>query len=255
MSEQPMILLDTTLQHTDRTTQSPLTLEKKIQVAQSLEKMGIQLIEVGRAGQSEELAAQIRAVSQQLETAAVCSLAHLTISDVTAAAQSLELAKKARIHLSVSTSNQYLETQAGMSHLQLLDRIYETVSQAVSLCEDVQWSALDATTSDPEFLFSAIGTAIDAGAGTIGISDTEGHALPDECRHLIEGLHAKFPDTIFSLRCCDRLGLALANVLASFFAGARQIEGAMRDICELGDQQLSLEQVLGVVKNRSDVFG
>ncbi len=248
-----LIIFDTTLRDGEQSPGATMTLKEKLGIAELLDRMGVNVIEAGFAAASAGDVACIEAVCKQAQYASVCSLARAVKSDIEAAAQSLRYAKKPRIHTFISTSKLHIECQFKMTNEQVLERIDKTVRYACSFCDDVEWSAMDATRSDMPFLIQAVGMAINAGAKTINIPDTVGYTLPENYTEIISTLCKRFPDTILSVHCHDDLGLATANSLAGIKAGARQVECTINGIGERAGNA-AMEEIVMALKTRKDAF-
>ncbi len=248
-----IIIFDTTLRDGEQSPGATMTKDEKINVATILDSMGVDVIEAGFAAASPGDAACIEAVAEIVESAVVCSLARGVKSDISAAAKALEKANKPRIHTFISTSAIHIEHQFNMTYERVLEIIDETVRYAKSFCDDVEWSAMDATRSDRYFLIQAVKTAIDAGARTINIPDTVGYAMPNEYRNLMTNLSELFPEVIFSVHCHNDLGLATANSLSGVLGGAQQIECTINGIGERAGNA-ALEEVVMAIKTRPDIY-
>ncbi|MDE1900133.1 MAG: 2-isopropylmalate synthase [Alphaproteobacteria bacterium] len=249
----PIIIFDTTLRDGEQSPGATMTMKEKIAVASMLDGMGVDVIEAGFAAASSGDAECIKAVSREIKWARVCSLARAIKEDIEAAARSLEHARKPRIHTFVSTSDIHIEHQLRKSRQQVLEIIDETVRYAKSFCDDIEWSAMDATRSDVDFLTEAVGTAVRAGATTINIPDTVGYAVPQEYQTLIAVLVEKFPSVCFSVHCHDDLGMGVANSLAGIVAGARQVECTINGIGERAGNA-AMEEIVMAIKTRADFY-
>ncbi len=249
-----VIIFDTTLRDGEQSPGATMSLKEKIAVASLLDGMGVDVIEAGFAASSKGDAECIAAVGKVVKQARVCSLARAIKTDIEASARALENVERPRIHTFVSTSKIHLEHQMRKTEDQVLEIINETVRYARSLCDDVEWSAMDATRTDMAYLIKAVDAAIKAGASTINIPDTVGYAIPEEFQTIIATLVAQFPSVCFSVHCHDDLGLAAANSLAGVKAGARQIECTINGIGERAGNA-PLEEVVMALKTRADFFG
>ncbi len=248
-----VIIFDTTLRDGEQSPGATMSKEEKISIALMLDGMGVNVIEAGFAAASQGDEDCIKAVCEVVESATVCSLARGIKSDIDAAARALAKAKKPRIHTFISTSAIHIEHQFRMTYDRVLEIINDTVRYAKTFCDDVEWSAMDATRSDRFFLMQAVKTAIDAGATTINIPDTVGYSMPNEYRDLITNLCKAFPSVQFSVHCHNDLGLATANSLAGVLAGAQQIECTINGIGERAGNA-ALEEVVMAIKTRSDIY-
>ncbi|MGQ0527048.1 MAG: 2-isopropylmalate synthase [Alphaproteobacteria bacterium] len=248
-----IIIFDTTLRDGEQSPGATMSMQEKLMIAGLLDGMGVDVIEAGFAAASPGDMACIDAVCGIVRNASVCSLARAVKADIEVAAKSLAKAVKPRIHTFISTSDIHIEHQFQMTKEQVLERIDETVRYARLFCDDVEWSAMDATRSDPEFLKKAVGVAVKAGAGTINIPDTVGYALPEDYKPLIAMLCQAYPDVIFSVHCHNDLGLATANSLAGISGGARQVECTINGIGERAGNT-AMEEVVMAIKTRPDFF-
>ena len=193
-----IVIFDTTLRDGEQSPGATMTLKEKIAIASLLDAMGVDVIEAGFAASSPGDAECIGAVSKAVHQSTICSLARAIKGDIEAAAHSLKHAKKPRIHTFISTSDIHIEHQFRKTREQVLEIIFETVRFAKSFCDDVEWSAMDATRSDVAYLHKAVDAAVKAGATTINIPDTVGYAVPAEYLALIGGLVKQFPSVCFS---------------------------------------------------------
>lgn len=248
-----IIIFDTTLRDGEQSPGATMSKKEKKAIAKLLDNMGVDVIEAGFAAASKGDQESIAAVCEIVDSASVCSLARGIKADITAAAKSLEKAKKPRIHTFISTSSIHIEHQFRMTYDRVLEIIDETVRYAKLLCDDVEWSAMDATRSDINFLMKAVQTAIQAGARTINIPDTVGYIMPDEYRNMISTLCKAFPETIFSVHCHNDLGFATANSLAGVLGGAQQVECTINGIGERAGNA-ALEEVVMAIKTRPELF-
>lgn len=249
-----VIIFDTTLRDGEQSPGATMFAKEKITLAQMLDDMGVDVIEAGFAAASPGDLACIQEVSRHVTNATICSLSRGIISDIRASAKALEFAHKPRIHTFISTSDVHIQHQFRMSHEQVLETIDNTVRYACSVCDDVEWSAMDATRSDMGFLMKAVGTAIQAGARTINIPDTVGYTMPHEYQTMMSQLVQAFPQTIFSVHCHNDLGMATANSIAGVMGGARQVECTINGIGERAGNA-ALEEVVMALKTRAPVFG
>lgn len=196
----------------------------KIQLAQLLEAMGVDIIEVSYPGQSVKDFEEISAIAPLIKQATVCGLASSSEADIVRVAQGIRAAARGRIH---TYTNVGLKAKDPLSQGQTLETLRASVALARNYCDDVEWSAFDATRSDPDFLCQTVETAIACGATTVNIPDSLGKATPEEFAQLIDLIFNRVPNlerAVVSVHCHDDLGMAVANSLAALEAGARQIE-------------------------------
>lgn len=249
-----IIIFDTTLRDGEQSPGAMMTQPEKIEIAMALDAMGVDVIEAGFAMASQGDFECVREIAKKIERASVCSLARAKKADIESAAAALKAAKKPRIHTFISTSDIHLKYQFRMSREEALSIIHETVCYARNFCDDVEWSAMDATRSDIDYLARAVEIAIKAGARTINIPDTVGYSLPHEFGNLIRTLREKVPNidqAIISTHCHNDLGMAVANSIAGIEAGARQIECTINGIGERAGNA-ALEEIVMAINTRND---
>jgi 2-isopropylmalate synthase len=256
MSNELIRIFDTTLRDGEQSPGCSMNLEEKLQLARQLERLGVDIIEAGFPIASEGDFESVQAIAAELQNAAICGLARTGSADVERAAQALEKAQKPRIHTFIATSDIHLEHKLKMSREQVLEEVGRAVRQARGYCDDVEFSAEDATRSDRDFLVEVFKTAIEAGASTCNVPDTVGYTQPEEYATLMRYLIEKVPGSakaVFSVHCHDDLGLAVSNSLAAVLAGARQVECTVNGIGERAGNT-SMEEVVMALKTRPDVF-
>ena len=247
-------IFDTTLRDGEQSPGATMNLEEKLLIAEVLDNMGVDIIEAGFAMASEGDFQAVDAVAKKVQKAQVCSLARAIDADIERAGEALKNAKRPRIHTFISTSPIHIKYQLKSTEERVLERVKESVTLARNLCDDVEWSAMDATRSDIDYLCKAIEIAIDAGAKTVNIPDTVGYTLPEEFANTIKSIKEKVPNidkAIISVHCHNDLGLAVANSLAAVKAGARQIECTINGIGERAGNT-AMEEVVMAVRTRSD---
>lgn len=256
MTQDRIIIFDTTLRDGEQSPGNSMTLEEKLLVADALDAMGVDVIEAGFAMASNGDFESVHEIAKRTQNAVVCSLARAKSADIERAAEALKPAKQSRIHTFISTSDIHLKYQFRMTKEEVLEVIQKTVSLARKFTDNVEWSAMDATRSDPMYLCKAIETAIKAGATTVNIPDTVGYAVPHEYAQLIHTIRTTVPNidkAIISTHCQNDLGLATANSLAAVLAGARQIECTINGIGERAGNT-SLEEVVMTMHTRKDQY-
>lgn len=251
-----IIIFDTTLRDGEQSPGATMSVEEKILIAKSLDKMGVDVIEAGFANSSRGDFEAISKISTILENSKVCSLARALKPDIEASAKAIKSAKKGRIHTFISTSDIHMKYKLKMEPEAVIEAIRDSVSYARQFCDDIEWSAEDATRTNRDFLFKAIEVAIDAGARTINIPDTVGYTIPFEYSDLITSIKNKVVNidkAIISVHCHNDLGLAVANSLAAFKAGARQVESTVNGIGERAGNA-AMEEVVMAIKTRDDIL-
>ncbi len=252
-----IIIFDTTLRDGEQSPGMSMNREEKLLVAEVLDGMGVDVIEAGFAMASQGDFDAVKAIAEKTKNAVVCSLARGKRADIERAAEALKPAKQARIHTFMSTSDIHLEHQFRMTREQVLELIADTVAFARDFTDNVEWSAMDATRSDLDYLCKAVEVAIKAGATTINLPDTVGYGTPEDISHMFKTVMGKVPDAdkaVFSFHGQNDLGLATANTLAALRAGARQAELTINGIGERAGNT-SLEEVVMTLKTRKDSYG
>jgi 2-isopropylmalate synthase len=255
-TQENIIIFDTTLRDGEQSPGMSMNLEEKIMVAETLDAMGVDVIEAGFAMASNGDFESVREIAGRIQNAVVCSLARAKSADIERAAEAIKPAKRGRIHTFMSTSEIHLKYQYKIGQDACLEMIKDSVSLARKFTDNVEWSAMDATRTETGFLIKAVEMAIKSGATTINIPDTVGYATPDDYGLLIKTLieQAKGAEkVIFSTHCQNDLGLATANSLAAIRHGARQIECTINGIGERAGNT-ALEEVVMAIKTRSDMY-
>lgn len=256
MTQDRIIIFDTTLRDGEQSPGMSMTLPEKLMVAETLDAMGVDVIEAGFAMASNGDFESVKAIAERTERAVVCSLARAKSADIERAAEALKPARRSRIHTFMSTSEIHLTYQYRIDQSACLEMIRDSVTLARRFTDNVEWSAMDATRTDPEFLCRAVEMAIKCGATTVNIPDTVGYATPDDYGQLIRTLREKVPGIekiVISTHCQNDLGLATANSLAAIRAGARQIECTINGIGERAGNT-ALEEVVMAIKTRADMY-
>ena len=251
-----LIIFDTTLRDGEQSPGMSMNLGEKLLVAEALDAMGVDVIEAGFAASSEGDFEAVQAIARRVKRAIPCSLARAKAPDIERAAEALRDAEHFRIHTFISTSDIHLKYQFRLSREQVLEIIADSVALARRYTNDVEWSAMDATRSDVDYLCKAVETAITAGATTVNIPDTVGYATPEDYGDLIRTLLNKVPNidrAVLSTHCQNDLGLATANSLAGALAGARQIECTINGIGERAGNA-ALEEVVMAVATRREHY-
>ena len=256
MSTELIRIFDTTLRDGEQSPGCSMNLAEKLALARQLERLGVDVIEAGFPIASEGDFEAVRAIARELKNVSVCGLSRTGSQDIERAAQALEDAARPRIHTFIATSDIHLDHKLRMSREQVLAEVDRAVRQARGHCDDVEFSAEDATRSDVDFLVQVFSTALEAGASTLNVPDTVGYTQPEEYAALIRELRQRVTGSeraVFSVHCHNDLGLAVANSLAAVLAGARQVECTVNGIGERAGNT-SMEEVVMAIKTRRDVF-
>lgn len=249
-------IFDTTLRDGEQSPGCSMNLEEKLEMARQLDALGVDIIEAGFAIASAEDFRSVEAISKTVKNCTVASLARCTEGDIDAAWNAVKGAKYPRIHVFLATSDIHMEYKLKKSREQVLASISEHVAYARSLCEDIEFSAEDASRSDKDFLVQCCEVAIRAGAKTLNIPDTVGYSSPEEMYELISYLRkntAGITSCDISTHCHDDLGLAVANSLACLRAGASQVECTVNGIGERAGNA-SLEEIVMALKTRREYY-
>jgi 2-isopropylmalate synthase len=260
-------IFDTTLRDGEQSPGATMTSAEKLEVARSLARLGVDVIEAGFPAASPDDLEAVRRIAEEVgnppsgepeaRVPIIAGLARATQGDIDKAWEAVQRAQKPRIHTFLATSEIHMKHKLNMDREQVIERVSEMVAYAHSLCEDVEFSPEDAGRSDPEFLYVVLAEAIKAGATTLNIPDTVGYTTPEEFGALIAGIMQNTPrieNVTVSVHCHDDLGLATANTLAGIQAGARQAEVTINGIGERAGNT-SLEEVVMALKTRQPVFG
>lgn len=254
MSDNQVIIFDTTLRDGEQSPGCSMNLDEKMRIARLLDAMGVDVIEAGFPIASPGDFEAVQQIANTLENAVVCGLARAKMPDIESAGEALKDAKRPRIHTFISTSPSHMKYQLKMTPDQVFEDVKASVTKARSYTDNVEWSGMDATRSDLDFLCRCIEAAIDCGATTVNIPDTVGFAEPEEYAQLITDIRNKVPNidkAIISTHCHNDLGLAVANSLAGVKAGARQIECTINGIGERAGNA-ALEEIVMALKVRND---
>ncbi|MDC0131343.1 2-isopropylmalate synthase [Alphaproteobacteria bacterium] len=249
-------IFDTTLRDGEQSPGASMTLEEKLQVAELLDTMGVDIIEAGFPIASNGDFESVTEVAKLVKDAQVCGLARAGAKDIDRAAAALKHAKNPRIHTFISTSPVHMKHKLQMSPEDVMEAVAFSVSHARQYTDNVEWSPEDATRTDRDYLCAVVETAIKAGATTINIPDTVGYTMPQEYFETITMLRDRVPNidkAILSTHCHNDLGLAVANSLAGVQAGARQIECTINGIGERAGNA-ALEEIVMAMNVRADLM-
>jgi len=249
-------IFDTTLRDGEQSPGFSMNIEEKLQVARQLEKLNVDIIEAGFPIASEGDFQAVRAIAKTIKTCTVAGLARTENKDIDRAWEAIQEARYPLIHTFISTSDFHLKYQLRLSREAVLKKAVKAVKRAKSHTKNVEFSAMDATRTDREYLAEMVEAAIDAGAVTINIPDTVGYAIPQEFGDLIQYLCenvSNIDQAVLSVHCHNDLGVAVANSLAAVLRGARQIECAINGIGERAGNA-SLEELVMAIRTRKDFF-
>ncbi len=260
MSESPKMrpirIFDTTLRDGEQSPGCSMNLPEKLEVAQALVDLGVDIIEAGFPIASPGDFESVRAIADTVRGVTVCGLARCNDADIDRAWEALKGATDPRIHVFLATSAIHREFKLRMTQEEIIARAVAGVRRANSYCDNIEFSPEDAARTELDFLCRVVEAAIDAGATTINIPDTVGYTTPKEMHERISLLFQKVPNidrAIISVHCHDDLGLAVANSLAAVQAGAGQIECTINGIGERAGN-CALEEVVMAMRTREDLF-
>jgi 2-isopropylmalate synthase len=252
----PVRIFDTTLRDGEQSPGFSLTSEQKLEFAKQLERLNVDIIEAGFPAASPDDFAAVQQIAREIKGRIVTGLARAVPSDIDTLWEAVKVAESPRLHTFLSTSDIHLEKQFRLTREQGKELAVEMVKRAKSYCSDVEFSPMDATRSDWNYLYEVIEAVIEAGATTINIADTVGYVMPDEFGELIAGVWGRVKNAdkaVISVHCHDDLGMAVANSLAAIKAGARQVEGCINGIGERAGNA-SLEEIIMALRVRQDFF-
>ncbi len=248
-------IFDTTLRDGEQSPGATMSHAEKLEIAQMLDEMGVDIIEAGFPIASEGDFAAVSEIAKQAQNAVICGLARAQFPDIDRCWEAVKHARRPRIHTFIGTSPLH-RAIPNLDMDQMAERIEQTVNHARNLCDNVQWSPMDATRTEHDYLCRVVEIAIKCGATTINSPDTVGYTAPRESADLIRMLIDRVPgaDTvIFSTHCHNDLGMATANSLAAVEGGARQIECTINGLGERAGNT-ALEEVLMAMRVRNDLM-
>src|SRR5229473_2189591 len=256
MADDPtrVVVFDTTLRDGEQAPGFTMDVAAKVTLARALDALGVDIIEAGFPIASPADAEAVRQVAREVRRPTIAALARCRRQDIEEAAHALEPAARSRIHTFLATSDLHLETKLRITRDACLEAIIDAVRLARRFTDDVEFSAEDATRSDPDFLCRVIEAAIREGCTTVNLPDTVGYATPDEMREFFAEIIARVPNAgraVFSTHCHNDLGLAVANSLAAIQGGVRQVECSVNGIGERAGNA-SLEEFVMALRVRQD---
>lgn len=247
-------IFDTTLRDGEQSPGYSMNESEKLRLARQLEKLGVDIIEAGFPIASEGDFKTVKKIAETITGSSVAGLCRTTSLDIETAAKAVETAARPRIHTFIATSDIHMKYKLCKSRDEVIESTIYAVEKARSYCDDVEFSAEDASRSDPEFLYRVFEAAISAGATTINVPDTVGYALPWEFGELIKGIRENVPnidEAVLSVHCHNDLGLAVANSLFAVQNGAEQVECTINGIGERAGNA-SLEEIVMAIETRKN---
>src|SRR6056297_2790881 len=252
--EQQIKIVDTTLRDGEQSPGYSMNKPEKLQLARKLEELQVDVIEAGFPIASDGDFDTVKKIAETITGSSVAGLCRTTPVDIETAAKAVEKAAKPRIHTFIATSDIHMKYKLCKSRDEVIESAIAGVEKAKSYCDDIEFSAEDASRSDPEFLYKVFEAAINAGATVINLPDTLRYALPWEFGELIKGIRDNVPninDAVLSVHCHNDLGLAVANSLAAVQNGAQQIECTINGIGERAGNA-SLEEIVMAIESRKN---
>ena len=255
-TSRPVRIFDTTLRDGEQSPGASMNLTEKMEIAQALVALGVDIIEAGFPIASPGDFESVRDIAGIVDGATVCGLARCNDADIDRAWEALRQARQPRIHVFLATSSIHREFKLRMNEDEVVARAVAGVTRARSLCPDIEFSPEDAARTEIDFLCRVVEAVIAAGATTVNIPDTVGYATPTQMHHVIKSLRDRVPNidkAVLSVHCHDDLGLAVANSLAAVEAGAGQVECTINGIGERAGN-CSLEEVVMALRTRHDYF-
>lgn len=250
-------IFDTTLRDGEQAPGCSMNLQDKLEVAESLALLGVDIIEAGFAIASPGDFQSVQAIARTIKGVSVASLCRALEKDIDAAWDAIRDAEAPRIHTFLATSPLHMEYKLKKTPDQVYEQAVKMVRYARNLCGDVEFSLEDASRSEPEFMYKVIEGVINAGASTVNIPDTVGYAVPEEFAALIKGIRNNVPNidkAVIAVHCHNDLGLAVANSLAAARAGADQIECTVNGLGERAGNA-ALEEIVMNLYTRGDYYG
>jgi 2-isopropylmalate synthase len=251
-----VIIFDTTLRDGEQAAGGTLNIPEKLEIARQLEKLGVDVIEAGFPVTSPGDFEAVRLIAQDIRRPSICVLTHANLKAVDDSWDAVKGAANPRIHIVLSSSDIHLFYQLRKSRDEIMEMSRSTVARARKYTDNIEFSAMDASRTAPEFIYQLLKVVIDAGATTVNVPDTVGYAMPPQFGDLIEGIFKNVPNidrAVVSVHCHNDLGLAVANSLEAIKRGARQVESTINGIGERAGNA-ALEEIVMGIKTRSDFF-
>src|SRR6202142_3507483 len=251
-----VVIFDTTLRDGEQCPGATMTHEEKLDVAELLDTMGVDIIEAGFPIASDGDFAAVREIAKRAKNSVICGLSRAAFKDIDRCAEAIKPAKRKRIHTFLSTSPVHMKYKLQKERQEVYEMVIGQETRAPSHTDGVEGSAEDGTRSQHDFLCRCVEAAINAGATTINIPDTVGYTVPEEYFALFKMVRERVPNSDkarFSTHCHNDLGMAVANSLAGVRAGARQIECTINGIGERAGNA-SLEEAVMAMRGRNDVM-
>ena len=256
MPDEKVMIFDTTLRDGEQSAGIGLTTPEKMEIAKQLDRLGVDIIEAGFAASSPGDFQAVQAIAAEVRRPIITSLARCYIPDVDAAWGAIKDAARPRIHVFISSSDVQIMHQLRRNPEQVLEMAVASVERAKEYCDDVEFSPMDATRTDVEYLYAMLEAVIEAGANTVNIADTVGYTIPAEFHNRLSLIKENVPNidqAVMSVHCHNDLGMSVANSLAAVLAGARQVEGCINGLGERAGNA-ALEEIIMAIETRPDLF-
>jgi 2-isopropylmalate synthase len=254
VTSEQVYIFDTTLRDGEQSAGISFTTEDKIEIARQLARLNVDIIEAGFPATSPGDLEAVSRIAREVEGPVIAGLARAVASDIDACWEAVQHAQHPRIHVFLSSSDIHMAHQLRKNREDIVEMTRAGVARAKSHTSDVEFSPMDASRSDPDFVYELVQVAIEEGATTVNIPDTVGYAIPSEFERLVRSIFERVPNidrARVSVHCHNDLGMATANSLAGVLAGARQVEGAINGIGERAGNT-SLEEVIMAIRTRPD---
>ena len=251
-----VVIFDTTLRDGEQCPGATMTFDEKLEVAELLDDMGVDIIEAGFPIASDGDFTAVQEIARRSKRATIAGLARAGQKDIDRAGEAIKPAKRGRIHTFISTSPVHMKWKLQKEPHEVYEMVISSVTRARGFTDDVEWSAEDGTRTEHDFLCRCVEAAIKAGATTINIPDTVGYTIPEEYFAMFQMVRARVPNSdkaVFSAHCHNDLGMAVANSIAAAKAGVRQIECTVNGIGERAGNA-ALEEIVMAMKVRNDVL-
>ena len=252
-----VIIFDTTLRDGEQALSASLTVKEKLQIAYALERLGVDVMEVGFPISSPGDFESVQAIAKHIKNSRVCALARALEADIDSAANALSSAEQFRIHTFISTSDIHVQSKLRKDFDSVLEMGVHAIKHARRYTDDVEFSCEDAGRTPIDNLCRMVEAAINAGATTVNIPDTVGYTVPSEFAGIIQALFNRVPNidkAVISVHCHDDLGMSVANSIAAVQQGARQIECTINGIGERAGN-CSLEEIAMILQTRAELLG
>ena len=256
MAETRITVFDTTLRDGEQSAGIGMTGDEKLEIARQLARLGVDVIEAGFAASSPGDFEAVKTIAREIKGPTICSLARANPGDVDQAAEALKGVDNARIHVFLSSSDIHIMHQLRKNREEVMDLAVSMVERARKYCDNIEFSPMDATRTNPEYLYQLLEGVINAGATTVNIADTVGYAIPSQFAQLLKDIQENVSNigkAVLSVHCHNDLGLAVSNSVAAVEAGARQVEGCINGIGERAGNA-SLEEIIMALHTRQDLF-